>query len=65
MLFAEVIRKGDRVRLKRVPANRFLIVDGKPARFIAPDGTLLGIKRFIWGEDWAELEERARSMARP
>jgi len=61
MLIAEVT-KGPRggAQLAVYPSDRFLIVDGKPVRFVAADGTLLGVRRFVWGETRAAMLKMAR-----
>lgn len=51
MVYLEVVRaKGALPRPRKLPPERFLVIDGSPVRFIDEDGTLLGTRRFVWGK---------------
>lgn len=48
----------------RVPTDRFIVIDGKPVRYIADDGTLLGVKRFGWGDTRTAAVKAATEAAK-
>lgn len=61
MLIAEV-KIGPRggLTLEPVPVDRFLVIDGKPVRYIDSEGTLRSVKPFVWGASRAEAAKMAR-----